>query len=296
VDTSLLDRVGSHGSPWLRYMLTLSEAAKTGESWVVATGDDIGLWDTDSGPVLPLWPDRSLAADAVSDAHANAAPIGIGELKERLLPFLIESDANVSLFPNFCEDMLVEPTAVAEDLEDFSNDSVDIAAELQGDVREAAYDEWALLESVEFEEEDDGEAGEAAETAPMAAETPAPVPAAPPASGVARYDAALAACARGGGLWLLDDAGEDAVVGVVLDDRPALALFASEDEASSFAASIDADAKPRLLTEPDLAAGWLLVAYGGHWLIALSPDGTTAAFAEPTRFALELAEACAAAS
>jgi hypothetical protein len=283
MDTTLVSRVRRYGTPWLRYMLTLSEAARTGEGWVVATGEDIGLWDTDSGPVLALWPDRSLAAEAVSDAHGNAAPLGLPELKDRLLPFLIDADASISLFPNFDDDMLVEPTAVAEDLEDFTGDSVDIAAELVGEVSERAYDEWALLESVDVDEFDEVEAGGSAggEARELRA------------TGLARYDDAVGAFVRERGLWLLEDPDEGAVVGVVLDDRPALALFASQHDAEAFGASVDADATPRLVSPGDLVRGWLLVAYGGHWLVALSPDGKSAAFVEPTRFALDLAEAYA---
>jgi hypothetical protein len=43
-----------------------------------------------------------------------------------------------------------------------------------------------------------------------------------------------------------------------------------------------------------LLAGWLLVAYGGEWSVALSPDATDAIFVEPTRFALDAAEALSA--
>jgi hypothetical protein len=277
MDPKLVGRLSDHGAPWLRYMATLSEAAKSGQTWVVATGDDIGLWDTDSGPVLPLWPTQHLAEQSVSESGGAPIAVPIAELKEKLLPFLIDEDASISLFPNFDDDMLVEPDAVAQDLEDFSAEPIDIEAEIKLAPVQGVYDEWALLESPGVEDEEP-EGWEPEQVTP--AET------------TERYAAALAAAAATGALWLLDDPEEDAVVGIVLDDRPGVAVFANAAQAIAYGESVDGDVVARPISIDALIRGWLLVAYGGHWSVAISPDAETAVFVEPTRFALELQEAC----
>ena len=63
--------------------------------------------------MLPLWPAQALLADVV-EGDGEAAPVGIGEIVDRLLPFLVDADANISLFPNFDDDMLIEPAAEAD--------------------------------------------------------------------------------------------------------------------------------------------------------------------------------------
>ena len=277
MDTVLTQRVARFAPPWLRYMFTLSEIARTGEGWVVAAGDDIAIWDTDAGAVLPLWPAQALLTDVV-EGSGEASPVGIGEIVDRLLPFLVEADANISLFPNFQDDMLIEPAAVSEDLADFVTEPVDVAAQLADAPASAVYDEWALLESPGVDDEQP--------------EGWAPSDRAPSPTGDTYADL-LAAAAATGALWLLDDPEEAAVVGIVLDDRPGLALFASEAAAAEYGASIDAEATPAAVGIETLARGWLLVAYGGQWTIAISPDAENALFVEPTRLALDLAEACA---
>ena len=283
MDATLLARVTKFAPPWVRYMLTLSEIARTGDGWVVAVGEDIALWDTDSGGVMPLWPTQELAAQVISDdAEAVAEAVGSGEIVERLLPFLEENDAALCLFPSFDDDLLVEPAAVTEDLADFIADPVDVAEQLQSEPLTADYDEWALLEAPELEDTD---------AEPQAAWVSRAASGSMPASG--RYAAALAAAADAGELWLLDDPAEDAVIGVVLDDRPALALFASRAEAETFAGGVDGEVVARPLSVGSLARDWSVVVYGGRWLVAISPDGEQATFVEPTRFALDLAEATA---
>lgn len=277
MDTRLAGRLEDFAPPWLRYMLTLSEAVRTGETWVVASGEDVALWDTDAGPVLPIWPTKALAAN-VAEGEAEAAPLDTDEFLKRLLPFLIEGDANVSLFPSFEDDMLVEPTAVAEDLTDFVADPTDLAAELVAEPAVAIYDEWALLESPGVEEE--------------APEGWAPASDETPATTGERYADTLAAAAATDALWLLDDPAEEAIVGLVIEDRPALTLFTSEAQAAEYGERIDAEVVARAVQIDALVRGWLLVAYGGHWSVALSPDATDAVFVEPTRLALDLSEAC----
>ena len=280
MDTDLVQRAARFAPPWLRYMLTLSEAVRTGDSWVVAEGDDIALWDTDAGAVLPMWPTKELAAETLdADSDAEAAPVSLDEITERLLPFLVKADANLSLFPNYEDDMLIEPAAVAEDIADFIAQPVDIVGELAQAPAATAYDEWALLESPGVEDEQE--------------EGWAPVEAAVVATGD-RYADAIANASATGALWLLDDPAEDAVVGIVIDDRPGLAVFATQGEAAAYGESTDAEVTPRALGIDSLVLGWLLVAYGGQWTVAISPDAETAVFVEPTRLALDLGEACAA--
>lgn len=278
MDTELTQRIGQFAPPWLRYMVTLSEAARTGESWVIAAGDDIALWDTDGGSVLPMWPTQELAA-AVADGDNEAAPIGVGEIVDRLLPFLTESDANISLFPNFDDDMLIEPAAVAEDIADFMGEPHDVVAQIGEKPVEVVYDEWALLESPGVEDERP-EGWAPAETAPRPTGD--------------RFADAIAYAATTGVLWMLDDPGEDAVVGMVLDDRPALALWPTQVLAADYAERVGSEVVPSSVSVDALVGGWLLVAYGGSWAVALAPDESTAIFVEPVRFALDLAEACSA--
>lgn len=277
MDAALTQRIARFTPPWLRYMVTLSEAAKTGEGWVIASGDDIALWDTDGGAVLPMWPTKELAAEAVNDG-GEATAVGVGEIVDRLLPFLAESDASISLFPNFDDDMLIEPAAVTEDLADFINKPHDVVAQLTEAPTELVYDEWALLESPGVE--DERPEGWAPSTAPHLSGD--------------RYADAVAFATASGVLWLLDDAEEDAVVGMVLDDRPALALWATQAQAADYAERVGSEVAPRSVSVDALVTGWLLIAYGGDWAVALSPDESTAIFVEPVHFALDIAEACAA--
>lgn len=275
--STLESRVERFSPPWLRYVYTLSEIVRAGEGWVVSEGDDIALWDTDAGDVMPLWPAKELA-QAVIDGDAQASPVSPSEIVERLMPFLQENHAATCLFPNFSNDVLVEPGAIIEDLADLVVEPADIAEELVAPVVVAVYDEWALLETPEIDDEQpDGWA--------------------PPEAGVAkvlgdRYATALATATATGALWLLADAGEDAVVGIVLDDRPTLAVFVTRDEAARYAERIDGDAQPKAVGVSALVEGWLLAAHGGSWGVSISPDADQSAFVEPTRFALDLAEAC----
>jgi hypothetical protein len=281
MDAKLLARVSRFAPPWVRYMFTLAEIARTGDGWVVASGEDIALWDTEAGSVMPLWPTQDLAAETVADdSDATAEAVGSGEIVERLLPFLADNEAAVCLFPNFDDDMLVEPAAVTEDLADFIAEPADVAEQLSSEPIVAEYDEWALLEAPEVEGAQDADPG------PWVPREPA---GARPSE--ERYAGSLAAAAGNGELWTLDDPAEEAVIGIVLDDRPALALFASRAESEAFAEHVDGDVVARSLRVAELLSSWSVVAYGGRWAVAISPDQEQATFVEPARFALDLAEA-----
>ena len=279
MDTGLVQRVARFAPAWLRYTLTLSEAVRSGATWVIASGDDIALWETDAGVVMPMWPTRDLAAELLEDAQSKPAPVSVDDL-DSLLPFLVDADSSVTLFPNGDDDIVVEPTAVAEDLADFVAEPTDVAGQLTQPPAEAVYDEWALIEAPKVEDES------------PEVETFAHCDA--PATGD-RYADALAIASAGGALWLLDVPAEDAVVGIVLDDRPGLALFSSEAAARDYGERVDGEVSPRGIDIDTLVRRWLLVAYGGRWAIAISPDAETATFVEPSRFALDTAEAQASA-
>jgi hypothetical protein len=279
MEHSLARRVERFSPPWLRYVYTLSEIVRTGEGWVVADGDDIALWDTDAGDVLPLWPAKEFAEEVI-DGKAAASTVSPSEIAERLMPYLEKNGAATCLFPNFENDILVEPAAIIEDLSDLIAEPVDIAAQLTAEPVVAIYDEWALLETPEFDDD------QPEDWAPN--EAPAEVF---PGD---RYATVLAAAAATGALWLLNDEPEDAVVGIVLDDRPTLAVFATREEAARYAERIDGDSQPVPAGVPSLVDGWLLAAHGGSWGVAISPNAEDAAFVEPTRLALDLAETCSA--
>jgi hypothetical protein len=276
MDVELARRAHKSAPPWLRYMLTLSEMTRTGEAWVVAAGDDVALWDTDEGPVLPVWPTSDLA-DSVADEEARPVAIERGEFLDRLLPFVFEADASVALFPNFEDDVLADPEAVVGDLAEFAAETPVVAGLLVADPAVEVYDEWALLQLPEVED--------------IRSEVTNPGAIAHEPTGD-RYADMLCSAGISGVLWMLDVSAEEAVVGIVLDDRPALALFISEHEAAKYAERVGGDATPLPVGADTLVRGWMLVAYGGGWAVAVSPDANTAVFVEPTRMALELAEVC----
>lgn len=276
MEAELARRTHHSAPPWLRYMLTLSEMTRTGETWVVAAGDDVALWETDEGPVLPVWPTSELA-DSVAEGEARAVAIERGEFLDRLLPFVFEADASVALFPNFEDDVLADPEAVAGDLAEFAAETPEVADQLGSDPSAEVYDEWALLQLPEVED--------------IRSEVTDPGEIAHEPTGD-RYADLLCSAGISGVLWMLDVPAEEAVVGIVLDERPALALFISEREAARYAERVGRDAKPQPVGVDTLVRGWMLVAYGGGWAVAVSPDASTAVFVEPTRVALELAEVC----
>jgi hypothetical protein len=257
-------------------MLTLSEMTRTGETWVVAAGDDVALWETDEGPVLPVWPTSDLA-NSVADGEARAVAIERSEFLDRLLPFVFEAEASVALFPNFEDDVLADSEAVAGDLAEFAAETPEVADQLVGDPAAEVYDEWALLQLPEVED--------------IRSEVTDPGAIAHEPTGD-RYADMLCSAGISGVLWMLDVPAEEAVVGIVLDDRPALALFISEREAARYAERVGAGVAPLPVGVDTLVRGWMLVAYGGGWAVAVSPDASTAVFVEPARAALELAEVC----
>jgi hypothetical protein len=198
---------------------------------------------------------------------------------ERLLPFVYQAEASVSLFPNFEDDVLADPEAVADDLAEFSAETPSVAEQLVGAPRAEVYDEWALLQLPEV----DGLASEVTRPGSVAHQPTGD-----------RYADLLCSAGVSGVLWMLDVLAEDAVVGVVLDDRPALALFVSEEDAARYAERVGGGVSVQSVGVDTLVRGWMLVAYGAGWSVAVSPEADTAVFAEPGRVALELAEVCSA--
>ncbi|MBI5230570.1 MAG: DUF2750 domain-containing protein [Coriobacteriales bacterium] len=278
MDTSLKERVSQYAPPWVRYMLTLSEISKTGDGWVVAEGDDLALWDTDGGATLPIWPYQEFA-ELSADDEAEAVPVSSTELMERLLPFLTQNDATLSLFPNFEDDVLVSPEAVGQDLTDFVAEPADVAAQIAEEPRGARLSDWAMLETPEIE------GPEPAMEAPPMSEPM--LDAAAPA--VDRYEEAIETIAASGWVWVLE--ADDDFAGVVIDDEPALAIFPTREYANAFAALSKVPANAKALPARALVDPWLVVAFAGGWRIAVSPVGDSFALVNPARFALDLGEA-----
>lgn len=274
MDSMLVERVARFAPAWLRYTVTLSEAVRTQETWVVAAGDDVALWETDTGAVMPMWPTRELAAE-LAEGEAQPTSIGTGDLGGQLLPFLDESEVAVTLFPNFEDDIVAEPGAVSQDLADVVTDPSDVMCQLAETPVQTAYDEWILLQMPAVEDKvSDGRPSAGLQEDPSRGQ----------------YAHALAVAAADDGLWILEAPGADAVVGVAFDDRPALALFSDERAALKFAERVDEDTSARKIGRNALVRGWLLVAHGGRWAIAISPDAESAVLVEPSRLALDLSE------
>jgi hypothetical protein len=278
MDSELARRARQSAPPWLRYMITLSETTRTGEAWVVAAGDDVALWETDEGAVLPLWPTQELA-DAVADDEGRAVAVERDEILERLLPFVEQAEASVALFPNFEDDVLADPAAVADDLAQFVAEAPGVADQLGHAPGTEVYDEWVLLELPEVDDLESELTSPGSVNAEVTGD---------------RYADMLCSAGVSGVLWMLDVSAENAVVGMVLDDRPALALFVSEEQASHYAERVGGGAVAQSVGVDTLVRGWMLVAYGSGWSVAVSPDASTAVFVEPARVALELAEVCSA--
>lgn len=279
MDAALLERVMGFSPPWVRYMLTLSEISRTGDGWVIANGDDLALWDTDGGATLPVWPFQSLAQDS-ADEGTEAVPVSATELMERLLPFLLDNDATVSLCPNFVNDVLVSPEAVGQDLTDFVAEPVDVAEQLATGPRGSRFEDWAMLETPEVEVEDWGD-----EAPPMLeVALDASVPA------IDRYAEAIDAIGSSGWVWLLESDGDFA--GVIMEDSTAaLAVFPTKEYANAFAArnAVPANAWP--VRAESFVDPWLVVAFAGVWEVAMSPVGDSFALVNPARLALDLGEA-----
>lgn len=251
MDPTLLDRAARFAPQWLRYVLALSEIVRTGEGWVVASGDDVALFEAGGESVLPLWPAESLAADWAVDG-AEPSAVGVSELVERLLPAIGEGGAKVAVFPSETRNALAPPDAVARDLAGFAEQPRDVAAELASEARPVALEVLAVLDT------------------PGVADIPAC-----PAGG-ARY-------------WLLSVTDEEAVVGLVDADVPALLLFADEPHALAFALRAGAPATPTPVAADSLDA-WMLLAFSAGWGAAIVDSPSRAMLETAAHLALAVAE------
>lgn len=253
MNAELLERVKLSAPQWLRYLLTLSGIAASGEGWVVASGDDVALFDADGTAVMPLWPSAGLAKEAQFEG-AGPTAVGAQELIDRLLPSLGASDALVAVFPAEGDNTLVAPDTVARDIAGFSADPRDIAAEIVAEPQAVLLDDLALLDAPDMSDVSGCEPGEAA-------------------------------------YWVLSaTGGEAAVVGVVHADKPSILLFSDEPHALAFRTRTDAPATPTALSAQALLGGWLLLAFSAGWGIAIVDDALGAMAETPARLALELAE------
>jgi len=250
MDTRLLERVKCCAPQWLRYLLALSEIARAGTGWVVASGDEVALFDAEGRTIMPLWPSAELAAEMPVDGGLPT-PVPVAELTGRLLPSLGE-DALVAVFPAGGDNTLVAPADVARDIEGFSADPRDIAAEILAEPVAAPLSELAMIEAPDMSAFAPPEGGEAALVV------------------------------------LLGE--EGGVIGLVAEEGPALLLFADEAHALAFRARTEAPAEPVALSADALVNGWLLLAFSAGWGIATLDDPAVASVMTPARCALEFTE------
>ncbi len=154
MNDALLAAVIQHAPAWARYVLTLSEIGRSGEGWVLASGDDIAIMDAGGTSAMPLWPYRALA-EGVSARWRGARgfgrpfpmPLALSavELADKTLPALAENELSVAVFPGPGENRLVGAAGVARDLRTFIDEPRDVAAELELEPHTIALEGWANL-------------------------------------------------------------------------------------------------------------------------------------------------------
>jgi hypothetical protein len=243
----------------VRYVLTLSEIARSGEGWVLASGSDIAIMDAGGTSAMPLWPSRRLAEGATAEAgeepravSSAPEPIAISalELADKTIPALAQNDVSVAVFPGPGENRLIGASGVARDLRAFIDEPRDVAGELELEPHTVELEGWANLNVPDFGAGD--------------------------ADAVARF-------------WLLAAGDGASVIGVVADDRPALALYATRETAEDFARSAEIAAVPRAASTNSLIGHWLLIAFTSEWDAAIVTDDGGCGAVKPVRLALDLA-------
>lgn len=256
MDDALLAAVAKYAPAWVRYVLTLSEIAATGEGWVLAVGDDITIMNAGGTSAMPLWPYRNLA-DQVSgtdedgnvvEGRARPLALAAAELAEKTLPALAKNEVSVAVFPGPAENRLIGATAVANDLAELIAQPRDISAELAVEPHTIQLEHWTKLGVPDMGNVD------------------------------ADDDARL---------WLLVS-GEESVIGVVIGEEPALALFADRETAADFAREAGVEATPRPASVGSLIGHWLLMAYSAGWDTAIIAEDGEAGLVKPVRLALDL--------
>jgi hypothetical protein len=255
MDDVTLARVARYAPPWVRYLLTASEIARSGEGWVVSSGDDIAVIEIEDRSAMPLWPYRFPAERAADGGDAEANAIELRDLMEGVLPALAANEVSVVTFPSGT-DFASTPESFARDLAMFVEEPRDIAGALE---RGPAA---AKLESpLELETPDMSDANNADET------------------GGARF-------------WMLKPEGARSVIGGLVGGEPALALFVTQEVAEEFATALPRPAVPMPVSSHELIGRWLLLAFSGDWGVAVvgANGADEVGFVSPARMALDLAE------
>ena len=162
MNDALLAAVIKHAPAWARYVLTLSEIGRSGEGWVLASGDDIAIMDAGGTSAMPLWPYRSLAEGARAEEEEPGGsavvpePLAISavELADKTLPTLAENELSVAVFPGPGENRLIGAAGVARDLRTFIDEPRDVAAELELEPHAVELEGWANLNVPDLGEAD----------------------------------------------------------------------------------------------------------------------------------------------
>lgn len=259
MNDTLLAAVIQHAPAWARYVLTLAEIGRSGEGWVLASGDDIAIMDAGGTSAMPLWPYRALAEGVSADGEEPGGsavvpqPLALSavELADKTLPALAENELSVAVFPGPGENRIVGAAGVARDLRTFIDEPRDVAAELELEPHTIALEGWANLNVPDFADVDD--------------------------DAEARF-------------WLLATDDGLSVVGVVSNDTPALALFATRVTAEDFARAAEVPAAPRAASTKSLIGHWLLMAFTAGWDAAIVTDDGGSGAVKPIRLALDLAQ------
>ncbi len=258
MDDALLASVIQHAPAWVRYVLTMSEIGSSGEGWVLAAGENIAIMDAGGTSAMPLWPYRLLAEGAKGAEEELAAteppPIATAlsaqELVEKVLPAPANNGVTGAVYTGPGENRVIGPEGVARDLQAFIDEPRDVAGELAIGPRTIELEGWANLTVPDLGEDD--------------------------AESDARF-------------WLLVAEDGQSVIGVVADERPALALFALQVTAEDFAREVGVPGTPRPVSTSSLIGFWLLMAFTAQWDAAIVTDDGGAGAVKPIRLALDLA-------
>lgn len=253
---TLLATVKQHAPSWVRYVLTISEIGRTNEGWVLASGDDIAIMDAGGASAMPLWPYRELAeiASHTEGERESTAPeptsVDANELVDTILPALESNCVGVAAFPGSGGNRVIVAPGVIRDLKAFITEPRNVAAELVAEPRAVELEGWTNLSVPDLGAEVD--------------------------EADARF-------------WLLVAEDGASVIGVLVDDGPALALFASKTTAEEFAQEVEVAATPRPASTNSLIRNWLLMSFSAMWDVAIIADDRSSGVVKPVRLALDLA-------
>ncbi len=261
MDEALLQRVTDYAMPWLRYVFTVCEIARTGSAWVLASGDDIAILQSEDGTeALPVWPHSELVPPEVAEG-ATPTAVGARELLENALPSLIESGVSVLPFPG-PGDVAVPAEMFANDIAFFAEQRRDITAEIARETSAEKPDGATLLDTPDVGLTTTG----ADQPEDFDPDTPR--------------------------LWVLLAKDRTSVAGAKFGEVPALALFDSKELAEAFAERLEdaPEMEAQWVTAEDIASRWLLLAFSGGWDVAMVSNEDEYGRVAPARLALDLVE------